>query len=138
MNVQGTNAAMLTDLYQLTMAYGYWKTGLHEREAVFHVTFRSNPFEGGYSVAAGLELAIDFLSNLRFSREDLDYLASVPGRDGEPVFDGEFLRELERFELALDVDAVPEGTLVFPNEPLVRIHGPLLQAQLVETTLLNL
>ncbi|MCA1734006.1 MAG: nicotinate phosphoribosyltransferase, partial [Acidobacteria bacterium] len=138
MNVQGTNAAMLTDLYQLTMAYGYWKTGLHEREAVFHVTFRRNPFEGGYSVAAGLELAIDFLSNLRFSREDLDYLASVPGRDGAPVFDSGFLRELERFELALDVDAVPEGTLVFPNEPLVRIRGPLLQAQLVETTLLNL
>lgn len=129
---------MLTDLYQLTMAYGYWKTRLHEREAVFHVTFRRNPFEGGYSVAAGLELAIDFLSNLRFSREDLDYLASVPGRDGAPVFDSGFLRELERFELALDVDAVPEGTLAFPNEPLVRIRGPLLQAQLVETTLLNL
>jgi nicotinate phosphoribosyltransferase len=138
MNVQGTNAAMLTDLYQLTMAYGYWKTGLHEREAVFHVTFRRNPFEGGYSVAAGLELAIDFLSNLRFSSEDLDYLASVPGRDGAPVFDSEFLRELERFELALDVDAVPEGTLVFPNEPLVRVRGPFLQAQLVETALLNL
>jgi nicotinate phosphoribosyltransferase len=138
MNVQGTNAAMLTDLYQLTMAYGYWKTGLHEREAVFHVTFRSNPFEGGYSVAAGLELAIDFLSNLRFSSDDLDYLASVPGRDGAPVFDRGFLRELQRFELALDVDAVPEGTLVFPNEPLVRVRGPFLQAQLVETTLLNL
>lgn len=138
MNVQGTNAAMLTDLYQLTMAYGYWKTRLHEREAVFHVTFRRNPFEGGYSVAAGLELAIDFLSNLRFSREDLDFLASIPGRDGAPVFDSGFLRELDRFELALDVDAVPEGTLVFPNEPLVRIRGPLLQAQLVETTLLNL
>lgn len=138
MDVRGNNASLLTDLYQLTMAYGYWKTGMKDRESIFHVTFRRNPFEGGYAVAAGLELAIDYLEKIRFSSSDIDYLASVPGRDGAPIFEKEFLHELENFRLALDIDAVPEGTLVFPNEPLVRVRGPLLQAQLVETALLNL
>jgi len=74
--------ALLTDLYQLTMAYGYWKQGLHEREAVFHLYFRKAPFEGGYAVAAGLALAVDYLENLRFSDEDLAYLAGLTGSMG--------------------------------------------------------
>lgn len=133
-----TDTPLLTDLYQLTMAAGYWHAGLAERESVFHLTFRHLPFKGGYAVAAGLDSAIRWLENFRFDREELDYLASVPGRDGKPIFDGAFLQYLSSLKWQCDVDAIPEGTVVFPHEPLLRISGPLLQAQLVETALLNI
>src|SRR5947209_5194559 len=83
--------ALLTDLYQLTMAYGYWKLGRHEQEAVFHHSFRRNPLAGGYSVACGLHYAIDFLRNLRFDDADLEYLASLTGNDGRPLFEPAFM-----------------------------------------------
>jgi len=130
--------ALLTDLYQLTMAYGYWKLGRAEREAVFHLSFRKNPFAGGYSLACGLHDAIDYLSGLRFDGEDLAYLAGLLGNDGRPLFDAGFLDHLGAMRFACDVDAIPEGTVVFPHEPLVRVTGPILQAQIVETALLNL
>lgn len=130
--------ALLTDLYQLTMAYGYWKLGPEAKEAVFHLTFRSNPFGGGFTVAAGLETAIDYLENLRFTPSDVAYLAGLRGNDGEPLFEPAFLDYLCDMRLECDLDAVPEGTVVFPQEPLVRVRGPLLQAQLLETPLLNL
>lgn len=130
--------ALLTDLYQLTMAYGYWRSGKAADEAVFHLFFRESPFEGGYAIAAGLEHAIDYLQNLRFTAEDLDDLRAIPGNDGTPLFPEDFIESLRRFELACDVDAIPEGTVVFPHEPLVRVRGPMLQAQIVETALLNL
>ena len=130
--------ALLTDLYQLTMAYGYWKQGLHEREAVFHLYFRKAPFEGGYAVAAGLALAVDYLENLRFEDDDIAYLASLTGSQGARLFPDDFLAYLWELKFTCDVDAVAEGTVVFGNEPLVRVQGLLLQAQLVETALLTI
>ena len=129
--------SLLTDLYQLTMAQGYWKTGRAETQAVFHVFYRTQPFNGGYAVCSGLEPALQWLQALRFTQSDVDYLATLVGNDGQPLFDAGFLAYLLGMgPLALDVDAVPEGTVVFPYEPLVRVRGPNLQAQLVETALL--
>src|SRR4051794_30209683 len=130
--------ALLTDLYQVTMAYGYWKLGRTDQEAVFHLTFRRNPFEGGYSVACGLHYVVDFLENLQFEEGDVDYLASLTGNDGKPLFEPAFLRDLRQLEWSVDIDAVPEGTVVFPQEPLVRVRGPILQCQILETPLLNI
>jgi nicotinate phosphoribosyltransferase len=130
--------ALLTDLYQLTMAYGYWRAGKGEEEAVFHLFFRETPFEGGYAIAAGLEHAVEYLRNLRFDGQDADYLRSLRGNDGSRLFPDEFVEALRRLEFACDVDAVPEGTVVFAHEPLLRVRGPILQAQIVETALLNI
>jgi nicotinate phosphoribosyltransferase len=129
---------LLTDLYELTMAYGYWKEGMHDREAAFHLFFRRNPFAGGFAVACGLGTAIEYLDALRFEREDLEYLATLRGNDDRPLFDDAFLRYLEDFAFRCDVDAVQEGTVVFPHEPLVRVRGPILDAQFVESALLNI
>ena len=134
----GHSLSLLTDLYQLTMAYGYWKLGMADRRSVYHLSFRKHPFNGGFSIACGLYAAIEFLQRLRFDQSDLDYLATLEGNDGKPLFERAFLDYLGKFEFACDVDAMPEGTLVFPYEPLVRVTGPLLQAQLLETPLLNL
>lgn len=130
--------ALLTDLYELTMAYGYWKLGVPEKEAVFHVTFRENPFKGGYTIACGLDYAIDFLQHLRFTDDDLAYLATILGNDDKPLFEPAFLDYLRDLEFTFDIDAVPEGTVIFPHEPLVRVKGPILQAQILETALLNM
>src|SRR5687768_14522868 len=130
-------SALLTDLYQLTMAYGYWKTRTHEKEAVFHLYFRKAPFQSGYTVTAGLSDAIAWLRELRFTDADLAYLASLTGNDEAALFENEFLEYLRGFAFTCDVDAIPEGTLVFPSEPLLRIQGPILEAQIVETALLN-
>jgi len=128
---------LLTDLYQLTMAYGYFRSGLMNHEAVFHLFFRRNPFQGGYAVAAGLANAIELIENFRFDKGDLDYLASLKGDDNKALFDKEFLQYLKKLKLTVDVDAVPEGTVVFPQEPLIRIKGNLIHCQLLETILLN-
>lgn len=130
--------ALLTDLYELTMAYGYWKLGRAEEDAAFHLFFRKNPFEGGYTIAAGLAYVVGFLEQFRFEDDDLDYLASLEGNDGKPLFDRGFMDHLRRLELACDIDAVPEGTVVFPHEPLARVTGPIIQCQILETALLNM
>lgn len=130
--------ALLTDLYQLTMAYGYWKHGLTERESVFHLFFRNNPFQGGYSIACGLQTAIEYLENFRFDPDDLTYLASLNGADAKPLFDAQFIDYLGAIKFSCDLDAIPEGTVVYPHEPLVRVTGPMLQCQLLETPLLNI
>lgn len=130
--------ALLTDLYQLTMAQGYFLSGRAEDEAVFHLFFRKPPFGGGYTVACGLADVVEYLDGLRFSDGDLAYLSELQGDDGKPLFAERFLARLQGLGLRLDVDAVPEGTVVFPHEPLVRVRGPILEGQLVETTLLNL
>lgn len=130
--------ALLTDLYQLTMAFSYWKSGIAEREAVFHLFFRENPFQGGYSVACGLAPAIDYVESLHFDEDDLAYLGALPGADGRPLFEPAFLDYLRGLRLACDLDAVPEGTVVFPHEPLLRVRGPVLHCQLLETPLLTL
>jgi len=132
------NLTLLTDLYQLTMANGYWKNDMHEHQAVFHLFFRKSPFNNEYAIAAGLAQAIDYLQNLRFEVDDIQYLASLKSDNNEALFDEAFLNYLQRFKFDCDVDAVAEGTVIFPNQPLIRIKGNLIQAQLVETALLNI
>ncbi|MBI2212515.1 MAG: nicotinate phosphoribosyltransferase [Acidobacteria bacterium] len=129
--------ALLTDFYQLTMAYGYFKSGLASTDAVFHLFFRENPFGGGFSIAAGLEPAVELLERFRFAPDDLAFLEGVRGNDDAPIFDREFLDLLAEMRFTCDVDAMPEGTAVFAQEPLLRVRGPIMQAQLVETPLLN-
>ena len=130
--------ALTTDLYEVTMAYGYWKAGVSDHEAAFHVTFRHNPFGGQFTVACGLATAIDFLRMFHFTETEIAYLASQRGNDGKPLFDSGFLDYLRDLRLTCDIDAIPEATLVFPNEPLIRVSGPVAQCQLLETTLLNI
>ncbi len=130
--------ALLTDLYQLTMAFGYWKTGRGRREAAFHLTFREKPFRGGFALACGLATAVEFLESFRFDAADLEYLAGLKGNDGQPLFEKGFLDYLAELRLTCDIDAMPEGTAAFPHEPLVRVTGPLVEAQLLETALLNI
>ncbi|MFN0064761.1 MAG: nicotinate phosphoribosyltransferase [Chlamydiales bacterium] len=130
--------ALLTDLYEVTMAYAYWKREMAEDDAVFHLFFRKTPFGGGYAVSAGLESVIDYLQNWHFNTEDLDYLASVRTAEGESIFEEGFLRYLGEMKLSLDIHAVKEGDVIFPYEPLFRVKGSILQAQLLETPLLTL
>ncbi|HKB79409.1 MAG TPA: nicotinate phosphoribosyltransferase [Thermoanaerobaculia bacterium] len=132
------SVALLTDLYQLTMAYAYWMSGKAGDEAIFHLYFRENPFEGGYTIVAGLEQAIEYLESLHFTEDDLRFLTTVRGNDRNRLFPDEFLRYLSEFRLTCDIDAVPEGTVVFPQEPMLRATGPILQAQIIETALLNM
>lgn len=130
--------ALLTDLYQLTMVYGYWKSGMAERQAVFHLNFRKWPFQGGFALAAGLETAVQFLQNLKFSDADLNYLGSLKDVAGKHLFEKDFLQFLSKFKFSCDLDALREGTLVFPHEPILRVKGPIWQAQLLESPMLNL
>jgi len=129
---------LLTDLYQLTMASGYFRSGRARDEAVFHLFFRTHPFGGSYAIAAGLEAVIDLVEGYRFAADEVDYLASLADDDGGPQFGADFLDYLRALRLRVDIDAVPEGTLVFAHEPLLRVRGRLLDAQLLETALLNL
>ncbi len=130
--------ALLTDLYQLTMAYAYWQAGIADQAAVFHLVFRDHPFQGGFTIASGLADSIRYLRGFKFTESDLAYMGSLAGNDGKNLFNRSFLDYLSHLRLQMDVDAVPEGTVVFPQEPLVRVRGPILQVQLVETALLNL
>lgn len=123
--------ALLTDLYQLTMMHGYWKTGRHENLVSFEYFFRSLPPDAGFAVSCGLEPLLDFLENLHFTQSDLEYLESLG------LFDPGFLDYLQNFRLRSRIYAVPEGTIVFPHEPILRVDGPLAEAQLLETVILN-
>jgi nicotinate phosphoribosyltransferase len=129
--------ALFMDLYQLTTAQGFWAAGLHERASVFHMFLRRHPFGGAFAVAAGLGTLLARIRALRFTRDDIDFLAQVPGNDARPMFRREFLEYLLHLEIGVDIDAVPEGTVVFAQEPLLRVTGPLLQAQLLESLVLN-
>lgn len=129
--------AALTDLYELTMACGYFKAGVSEREAVFNLTFRTSPFNSGYAVACGLAYVVDSLRHFHFANEDIEHLATLRGNDGRPLFEPRFLEYLRELRLACDVDAIPEGTLVFPHEPLIRVRGPVIHAQILESAVLN-
>ncbi|AFM04434.1 putative nicotinate phosphoribosyltransferase [Bernardetia litoralis DSM 6794] len=137
-NLYSSNLTLLTDLYQLTMAYGYWKAGMTDREAVFNLFFRRNPFKGGYAIACGLSYVIDFLENFNISDEDVAYLSTLKGNDDKQLFEPKFLDYLQQLEFTCDVDAVEEGSVVFPQEPLIRIKGSLIQCQILETLLLNM
>ena len=120
-----------TDLYQINMMQVYFKQNIHNKRAVFEVFFRKNPFNNGYAVFAGLERIISYLNNLTFTQSDLDYLQSLG-------YHGEFLDYLRNLKMSLTVRSVQEGDLVFTNEPIVQVEGPLAQCQLVETALLNI
>ena len=137
-NIYKTSLALLTDFYQLTMAYGYWKMQMDSKEAVFHLFFRRPPFQGGFTVAAGLEYVSDFVENFRYDESDLAYLQTLEDQEGERYFPDEFIDYLSTLKFTCDIDAVPEGSIVFPYEPLIRVKGPLIQAQLLESPLLNL
>lgn len=138
LSIYGSSLALLTDLYQLTMAQGYWKQKMVDTDAIFHLFFRKPPFNGGYAIAAGLKTAVEFLMDFDFAPDDLAYLAELRGNDGEALFEPEFLDFLERMEFSCSVDAVLEGSVVFPQEPLIRVEGPLIQCQLLESALLNI
>lgn len=131
----GVVQPLLTDLYQITMAYAYWKSGKHDDEAVFDLFFRKNPFQGEFTVFAGLEDCIRFLQAFRYSESDIAYLKTILPVDIEPGY-YDFLSTLNADKVRLY--AVPEGTVVFPRVPLIRVEGPLAILQLFESTLLNL
>lgn len=131
------NPPLLTDLYQLTMAQGYWKCGKTNEEACFHLYFRENPFKGGFAIACGMSQVADLVENYKFSEEERTYLSALDAPQGGKLFDPSFLDYLETFKLDVDIDAVYEGTVVFPNEPLLRVTGSILHCQLLETVLLN-
>ncbi len=129
--------ALLNDLYELTMAYGYWKMGLKDAQACFYMHFRENPFGGGYAIACGMDHLAKIVDGFSFTDDDIDYLASLTVAAGEPLFNRDFLDFLRGYELSLDIDAPLEGTVMFPYEPMIRVTGPLIDCQLIEPALLN-
>jgi len=129
---------LLTDLYQLTMGYGYWKQGTAEKRAVFHLFYRKAPFDQNAVISAGIRPAIEYLTNLEFTNEECAYLKSLNGADGKALFAYEYIDYLQQMKWQLNVKAVTEGDLVFPHAPILQVEGPLIQVQLVETALLNM
>ncbi len=125
------NLTLLTDLYELTMMQGYFKNPTNQT-VIFDMFYRNNPCEGGFAITAGLEQMIEYIENLHFSPEDIDYLRSLH------IFEEDFLEYLESFQFTGDIYAIPEGTVVFPREPLVKVVAPIMEAQLVETAILNI
>lgn len=125
-----TSSALFTDLYELTMAQGYWKRNM-DYPAVFDMFFRRQPFEGGFSVFAGIETLLDSLTNFTFSSSDLSYLGSIG------IFEKGFLDYLKDFKFSGDLYAIEEGSIIFPGEPLVRVHAGLIEAQIIEGLVLN-
>ncbi|PRP93565.1 nicotinate phosphoribosyltransferase [Enhygromyxa salina] len=127
-----------TDLYQLTMAQGHWALGRTEEESVFHLGFRKHPFKAGFSLACGLQQAVELIEDFGYSEPQLTYLSRLTGNDGKRLFDPGFLEWLGLLRPSVDLDAMPEGTACFAHEPLLRVRGPLGQAQLLETALLTI
>ncbi len=124
------NLTMLVDYYELTMANGYTENNLEDTICYFDMFYRSVPENGGFAIAAGLEQVIEYISELKFTEEDISYLR------GKGIFSEKFLSSLENFEFSCDIWAVPEGTPIFPNEPILTVRGPALQAQFIETMIL--
>ncbi len=129
-SINTRNLTLLTDFYELTMAGGYFECNLKDRIAYFDMFYRSNPDKGGYAIMAGVEQMVEYLTNLKFTEEDIEYLRS------KQMFSESFLEYLRDFRFDCDVWAVPEGTPIFPGEPIVTVRGPLIQAQFVETMIL--
>lgn len=131
------NMTLLTDLYEITMAQGYWSQGKLDTEACFYSFYRDNPFGGGYGVFCGANQIAELVDGFGFTDDDIEYLASLQSPGETPLFDPAFLVWLREVELSVDICTVPEGAPVFPREPLVRVVGPLLQCQLLEPAILN-
>ena len=124
------NMAMLCDFYEFTMSNGYFKNGFYKQNVYFDVFFRKVPDNGGFAIVAGLEQVIDYIKNLHFDDSDIEYLRS------KGIFDEDFLSYLKNFKFSGDIYAVPEGTPVFPNEPIMTVKAPAIEAQLIETFVL--
>lgn len=129
--MRAMNLTLLTDLYQLTMMQGYFKNPT-DQVVVFDMFYRKNPCNGGYAIAAGLDQVIEYIKGLHFSYEDIEYLKSLK------IFDADFLEYLRSFHFTGDIYAIPEGTVVFPREPLLKVIAPIMEAQLIETAILNI
>ncbi|MCD8152629.1 MAG: nicotinate phosphoribosyltransferase [Clostridiales bacterium] len=129
--MRSSNLTLLTDLYEITMMQGYFKTGNRDI-VVFDAFYRENPSGGGYAIACGLEQVIEYIKNLQFTTDDIRYLESLH------IFDDDFLKYLSTFRFSGSIWAVPEGTVVFPREPLVKVIAPIMEAQLIETAILNI
>lgn len=129
-NLKDRNLTLLTDFYELTMAGGYFENGMTDKVAYFDMFYRKNPDNSGFAIMAGVEQMIEYLTNLKFTDDDIEYLRS------KKMFSEEFLQYIRKFEFTCDVWAVPEGTPIFPGEPIVTVKGPLIQAQFVETMIL--
>ncbi|NLB81703.1 MAG: nicotinate phosphoribosyltransferase, partial [Clostridiaceae bacterium] len=125
-----TNLTLLTDFYEFTMANGYFEQGIGDKTAYFDLYFRKIPDGGGFAIMAGLEQAINHLSNLKFTDTDIEFLRS------KNIFSEGFLKYLKNFKFECDVWGIEEGTPIFPNEPLIVVRGPIIQAQLIETMIL--
>lgn len=128
--LKGRNLTMLTDFYEITMANGYFQNGFEEKICYFDMFFRKVPDHGGYAIMAGVEQLVEYLNELTFTEEDVDYLRS------KHIFSEDFLLYLKNFKFACDVWAIPEGTPIFPGEPIVTVRGPAIQAQCIETMVL--
>ena len=129
--MRANNLTLLTDLYELTMMQGYFKNPTNQT-VIFDMFYRNNPCGGAFAITAGLEQMIEYIENLRFTKEDIDYLRSLH------IFEEDFLEYLSTFHFTGDLYAIPEGTVVFPREPLVKVVAPIMEAQLVETAILNI
>ena len=130
--MEDQNLTLLTDLYELTMMQGYFKNKDKNETVIFDAFYRTNPSGGGYAIAAGLEQVIDYIENLHFNSEDIAYLRSLG------IFEEEFLDYLREFRFTGDIYAIPEGSVMFPREPMIKVIAPIMQAQLVETAILNI
>ncbi len=126
------NLTLMTDLYELTMMQGYFKNKNRNETVIFDAFYRKNPCDGGYAICAGLEQVIKYIQELRFDSEDIDYLASLG------IFQKDFLDYLSTFRFSGDIYAIPEGTVMFPREPVIKVIAPIMEAQLVETAILNI
>ncbi len=126
------NLTLLTDLYELTMMQGYFKNQNRNQTVIFDMFYRTNPLESGYAIAAGLEQLIEYINGLHFEAKDIEYLRSLH------IFDEDFLNYLKDFHFSGNIYSIPEGTVIFPREPIVKVIAPIMEAQLVETAILNI
>jgi nicotinate phosphoribosyltransferase len=129
---------LMTDFYQLTMSSVFFHEGRKDEEGTFYMYWRNPPFKGNYTLASGLEGVIDFLNNFQFKDEDIAYLSTITNKDGTLMFKKEFLDFLRKMKLDLDVEAVPEGTVMVGQGPVIRVSGPIIQCLLVESAILNI
>lgn len=126
------NLTLLTDLYEITMMQAYFKNNNKNKMAIFDVFYRKNPMDGGYAISAGLEQVIEYINNLNFTEDDINYLASLK------IFEDDFLDYLKNFKFTGDIHAIPEGSVMFPREPMLKVIAPIMEAQFIETAILNI
>lgn len=126
------NLTLLTDLYELTMMQAYYKNKNKNETVIFDAFYRENPFGSGYAICCGIEQVVEYIKNLHFDKSDIDYLKSLN------IFDDDFIEYLENFKFSGDIYAIPDGTVIFPREPMLKIIAPIMEAQLIETAVLNI